>query len=151
MPSSFPPVVTEAAFLTLHYRLASLNGENIVSTFEGAPATLQLGQGQLASPLEACLKGLPEGAHEIFMLSPEKAFGPRNPDLIQWVSRATLAQHSQSGEEYEIGDLVEFAAPGGGRFAGVLHEINDDNALFDFNHPLAGQPVKFEVKIIGIL
>jgi FKBP-type peptidyl-prolyl cis-trans isomerase SlpA len=67
------------------------------------------------------------------------------------VSRATLKENSQLGEEYSIGDLVEFAAPGGGRFAGVLREIDADGALFDFNHPLAGQPVKFEVKIIGIL
>src|SRR3569832_663662 len=133
MPSSFPPVVTEAAFLTLHYRLASLNGENIVSTFEGAPATLQLGQGQLASPLEACLKGLPEGAQEIFMLSPEKAFGPRNPDMILWVSRATLAQHSQSGEEYEFGDLVEFAAPRKEQKTNKQHKKNDNKTIFDFN------------------
>jgi FKBP-type peptidyl-prolyl cis-trans isomerase SlpA len=144
-------VVTEAAYLTLHYRLASMDGSDIVSTFDDNPATLQLGMGQLAPFLEACLLGLPEGAHQTFELPPEKAFGPRNPDLIQRVSRATLAQNSQMGEEYVVGDLVDFAAPGGGRFAGVLREINSEDALFDFNHPLAGQSVKFEVKIIGIL
>jgi FKBP-type peptidyl-prolyl cis-trans isomerase SlpA len=144
-------VVTEAAYLTLHYRLASMDGSDIVSTFDDNPATLQLGMGQLAPFLEACLLGLPEGAHQSFELPPEKAFGPRNPDLIQRVSRATLAQNSQMGEEYVVGDLVDFAAPGGGRFAGVLREINSEDALFDFNHPLAGQSVKFEVKIIGIL
>ncbi|MBI1892184.1 MAG: peptidylprolyl isomerase [Burkholderiales bacterium] len=145
------PVVTESAYLTLHYRLASMDGEDIVSTFHENPATLQLGTGQLAPFLEACLIGLQDGEHQVFELTPEKAFGPRNPDLIQRVSRATLNENSAPGEEYAIGDLVEFAAPNGGRFAGVLREINEDNALFDFNHPLAGQAVKFEVKIIGIL
>jgi FKBP-type peptidyl-prolyl cis-trans isomerase SlpA len=145
------PVVTEAAYLTLHYRLASADGIDIVSTFQDSPATLQLGTGQLAPFLETCLIGLPEGAHEVFELTPEQAFGARNPELLQRVSRATLAENSQLGEEYVIGDLVEFAAPGGGRFAGVLRDINDDSALFDFNHPLAGQAVTFEVKIIGIL
>lgn len=144
-------IVTEAAYLTLHYRLASMDDCDIVTTFQENPATLQLGMGQLAPFLEACLMGLREGAHQTFELPPEKAFGPRNPELIQHVSRATLAQNSQMGEEYVIGDLVEFAAPGGGRFAGVLREMNTDDALFDFNHPLAGQSVKFEVKIIGIL
>lgn len=143
--------VTETAYLTLHYRLVSMDGNDIVSTFNEGPATLQLGTGQLAPFLEACLLGLPEGSHQTFDLSPEQAFGPRNPDLIQRVSRSTLAQNSPQGEEYTIGDLVDFAAPGGGRFAGVLREIDDDNALFDFNHPLAGESVKFEVKIIGIL
>jgi FKBP-type peptidyl-prolyl cis-trans isomerase SlpA len=143
--------VTESAYLTLHYRLASVDGADIVSTFQDSPATLQLGTGQLAPFLEARLMGLPEGVHQVFELSPEEAFGPRNPELIQWVSRATLDQNSQNGEQYDVGDVVEFTAPSGGRFAGVLREVNNDGALFDFNHPLAGQSVKFEVKIIGIL
>jgi FKBP-type peptidyl-prolyl cis-trans isomerase SlpA len=145
------PVVTESAYLTLHYRLASMDGTDIVSTFDENPATLQLGTEQLAPFLEACLIGLPEGAQQIFELEPEQAFGPRNPDLIQYVSRATLVENSNFGEEYVIGDLVEFSAPSGGRFAGVLRSIDAESALFDFNHPLAGQRVKFEVKIIGIL
>lgn len=145
------PVVTEAAYLTLHYRLAAADGTDIVSTFNDTPATLQIGNGQLAPFLETCLMGLPEGTHQTFDLTPEQAFGPRNPELIQRVTRKTLKENSQLGEEYAIGDLVEFAAPGGGRFAGVLREIDEEGAIFDFNHPLAGQPVKFEVKIIGIL
>jgi FKBP-type peptidyl-prolyl cis-trans isomerase SlpA len=151
MPNSQQPVVTESAYLTLHYRLATMDGEDIVSTFNENPATLQLGTGQLAPFLETCLMGLPEGAHQVFELGPDQAFGPRNPELIQRVSRATLDENSAPGDQYVIGDLVEFAAPSGGRFAGVLREINDAGAVFDFNHPLAGQSVKFEVKIIGIL
>ena len=143
-------VVTESAYLTLHYRLAAADGTDIVSTFADSPATLQMGTGQLAPPLEACLLGLPEGAHQTFELTPEKAFGERNPDLIQKISRITLEENSVD-QDYAIGDLVEFAAPGGGRFAGVLRELSNDGAVFDFNHPLAGQTVKFEVRIIGIL
>ena len=151
MSNASVPVVTENAYLTLHYRLASMAGENIVSTFEEKPATLQFGQGQLAPFLEACLLGLEEGVHQTFELSPEKAFGPRNPELIQRISRVTLEENSSMDEDYRVGDLVDFAAPGGGRFAGVLREIDEQGALFDFNHPLAGQTLKFEVKIIGIL
>lgn len=145
------PVVTESAYLTLHYRLASEEGEDIVSTFADNPATLQLGQGQLAPFLEQCLIGLEEGVHRTFELPPERAFGPRNPELLQRISRATLKDRSGPDEDYAIGDLVEFAAPGGGKFAGVLRELDDDTALFDFNHPLAGRPLRFEVRIIGIL
>lgn len=145
------PVVTEQAYLTLHYRLASQAGENIVSTFEENPATLQFGQGQLAPFLEECLIGMAEGEHRTFELPPERAFGPRNPELLQRISMATLRENSSMDEDYRVGDLVDFAAPGGGRFAGVLRELDDQGALFDFNHPLAGQSVQFEVKIIGIL
>ncbi len=151
MSSSTVPVVTESAYLTLHYRLASLDGEDIVSTFNENPATLQFGQGQLAPFLEACLLGLPEGTHQTFELTPAQAFGERSEELIQRISRATLEENSSMDEDYRVGDLVDFAAPGGGRFAGILRAIDDDGAIFDFNHPLAGQTLKFEVKIIGIL
>jgi FKBP-type peptidyl-prolyl cis-trans isomerase SlpA len=144
-------MITQGSFLTLHYRLSSQQGESIVSTFEENPATLQIGLGQLAPFLEQCLIGLAEGAHQTFDLSPEQAFGPRNPDLLQRVSLATLRENSNADEDYTVGDLVDFAAPGGGRFAGVLREMGEQDALFDFNHPLAGQHVKFEVRIIGVM
>jgi len=151
MSNQQQPVVTETAYLTLHYRLADSEGADIVSTFGDTPATLQMGSGQLAPFLEACLLGLPEGTRKTFELGPDQAFGQRNADLIQRISRATLTDNSAKDHEYAVGDLVEFNAPGGGRFAGILRELDDDTALFDFNHPLAGQAVRFEVHIVGIL
>ena len=145
------PVVTETAYLTLHYRLAAADGTDIVTTFGSTPATLMLGQGQLAPFLEQRLLGLEEGAHQVFELSPAEGFGERNPDLIQAVSRKTLDENSVPDADYQVGDLVDFAAPGGGRFAGVLRELREDAALFDFNHPLAGQPLRFEVQLISVL
>ncbi|MBI3283946.1 MAG: FKBP-type peptidyl-prolyl cis-trans isomerase [Burkholderiales bacterium] len=151
MTTSALPVVTSDAYLTLHYRLATLDGDDIISTFDESPATLQMGTGQLAPELEASLLGLAEGSHTKQELTPEKAYGPRNPDLVQRVTLATLKENSASGEQYVIGDLVEFAAPSGGRFAGILRAIDEEGALFDFNHPLAGQTLMFETRIIGIL
>ncbi|MGZ8289961.1 MAG: FKBP-type peptidyl-prolyl cis-trans isomerase [Telluria sp.] len=151
MSNATAPVVNESSYLTLHYRLASLDGTDLITTFGGNPATLMLGQGQLAPALEACLLGLPEGTHKTFELTPEQGFGARSPDLVQSVSRATLDENSAPDAGYKVGDLVDFAAPGGGRFAGVLREIGEDSALFDFNHPLAGQTLKFEVNLISVL
>jgi FKBP-type peptidyl-prolyl cis-trans isomerase SlpA len=151
MSNTPQPVVTESTFLTLHYRLSTMAGRDLVSTFDENPATLQVGSGQLAPFLESCLIGLPEGAHQSFELTAEQAFGPRNPELLQKVSLSTLQENSDPDHTYEVGDLVDFAAPGGGQFAGVLLEMGEQDALFDFNHPLAGQAVKFEVRIIGVL
>ncbi len=151
MLNSPHPVVTEGAFLTLHYRLSADDGRDIVSTFGDTPATLQLGVGQLSPELEAKLIGLSEGTQHVFELPAGAAFGQRNPALIQRVSLATLRQYSPEQSQYDVGDLVDFSAPGGGRFAGVLLAMDDHDATFDFNHPLAGRPVRFEVSIIGIL
>ena len=145
------PVVNESSYLTLHYRLATADGTDLVTTFNGTPATLLLGQGQLAPFLESRLIGLPEGAQQSFQLSAAEAFGERNPDLIQAVSKATLAENSVPDADYKVGELIEFNAPKGGRFAGVLLEMRESTALFDFNHPLAGQALQFEVKLISVL
>jgi FKBP-type peptidyl-prolyl cis-trans isomerase SlpA len=151
MSDAVKPVVTSDSYLTLHYRLANMDGEDILNTFHESPATLQLGIGQLAPQLEVAMQGLEEGSHVTRELSPEQAFGPRNPELVRYVSLSTLRENSALGEQYVIGDLVEFAAPSGGTFAGVLRELEAERALFDFNHPLAGQTLLFETKIIGIL
>lgn len=151
MSSVATPVVQDDSYLTLHYRIAAPDGADIVNTFEGTPATLQLGGGQMAPTLEQALLGMTVGERRRIELAPEQAFGPRNPELLQRVSMKTLQENSNFGEEYSVGDLVEFNAPSGGRYAGILRELGDGWALFDFNHPLAGQPIVFEVQIIGIL
>jgi FKBP-type peptidyl-prolyl cis-trans isomerase SlpA len=138
--------------LTLHYRLTlAERGADIISTFGGKPATLQIGIGQLAEPLERCLMDLREGEHRRFALAPGEAFGPRNPELLQRLSRSVFDAHTTAGTTYEPGDLVELPAPGGGRYAGIVKEISDQSVLFDFNHPLAGQAIDFEVEILGVL
>lgn len=143
--------IKPGSHVTLNYRLALADGADIVSTFGDKPATLLMGAGQLAPPLETILMGMKVGHHSVIQLGNDEAFGPRNPELLQWVSLDTLKANAMAGEDFVPGDLVEFNAPGGGRYAGILKEIGAQSALFDFNHPLAGQALAFEVEIIGIL
>jgi FKBP-type peptidyl-prolyl cis-trans isomerase SlpA len=144
--------VQPGSFLTLHYRLAGPDGADVVNTFDDKPATLSLGMGQLAPAIEAPLVGLPEGAHQSFDLPAGAAFGERNPELLQRVKLSLLHELGDAEEHYEIGDVVQFPTPDGqGAYAGVVREVGGDWLLFDFNHPLAGQPVRFEVKVVGVL
>ena len=144
--------VEPGSFLTLHYRLAGPRGD-VINTFGGKPATLSLGTGELAPAVEACLIGLNEGAHTSFDLPAGAAFGERNPDMIQWLARKDLDALGDPSERYEVGEVVQLPTPGGeGQFAGVVQAVREDGALrLDFNHPLAGQPVTFEVHVIGVL
>jgi FKBP-type peptidyl-prolyl cis-trans isomerase SlpA len=151
-PEDTAPRVRSDSHLTLHYRISlARTGDDVISTFDDRPATLTLGLGQLVEPLEQCLLGLREGESASFDLAPEQAFGPRNAALLQRVSSAMLAAHGEQGATYSPGDLLDFAAPDGGRYAGVVKEVDDAGALLDFNHPLAGQPIRFEVRILGVL
>lgn len=146
------PTVSPDSHLTLHYRISLRDpAADVFNTFGERPATLNLGLGQLAEPLERCLIGLAEGQHAVFDLAPGQAFGERNPELLQRVSRRMLEAHSGGEDGFELGDLLEFPAPGGGRYAGVVKELDDRGALIDFNHPLAGQSIRFEVRILGVL
>jgi len=144
------PRVQAGSFLTLHYRLAGPAGD-IINTFGDKPATLSLGTGELSPAVEQCLLGLEEGVRQIFELPAGAAFGERNPDMQQWLARKVLTDMGDPLEQYSLGDVVQFPTPDGqGRFAGVVLQVREDGAvLFDFNHPLAGQPVTFEVHLLG--
>jgi len=136
------------SLVTLHYRVATADDTEVVSTFGSTPATLQLGSGELAPTLEACLEDLPLGERHVFLLEPSQAFGPHNPELVKRLPKSELPN---GGADIGPLSLVEFAAPNGAKFAGLVREIDDQTALVDFNHPLAGKSIRFEVEVIGIL
>lgn len=145
--------VQEGSFLTLHYRLSGPDGQVLIDTFSGQPATLSIGSGQLTPAIEQRLIGLAEGVRTTIELAPGEAFGERQADMVQWVARKLLSELGDPHEQYAVGDVVQFPTPDGlGSYAGAVREVRGDGAvLFDFNHPLAGQSVKFEVQLIGVL
>lgn len=145
-------VVNEGSFITLHYRIRLADSQQVVvSTFEDKPATLQLGAGQLADGLERCLLGMSVGQREIFVLPAALGYGETNVELYRVVSKALIHQYAEEGTTFQPGDFVHFPTPDGGQFAGTVVEEHEDGFLFDFNHPLAGKSLSFEVSLIGVL
>ncbi|WP_293224333.1 FKBP-type peptidyl-prolyl cis-trans isomerase [Ottowia sp.] len=144
--------VEPASFLTLHYRLAGPQGD-VINTFTGRPATLSLGTGELAPAVEQRLLGLEEGTRTVFEIPAGEAYGERNPDFLQWLARQDLNELGDPDEHYAVGDIIQLPTPGGeGQIGAVVRAVREDGALrLDFNHPLAGQPVTFEVHVIGVL
>lgn len=144
--------IQPGSFLTLHYRLAGPQGD-VINTFTDKPATLSLGSGELSPAIEQHLLGLTEGAHTTLQIAAGEAFGEHNPDMVQWVARKLLNELGDPMEKYTLGDVVQFPTPDGlGAYAGTVLQVSADGAVqFDFNHPLAGQPVTLEVQIIGVL
>ena len=145
-------IVEPGSFLTLHYRLAGPQGD-IINTFHDKPATLSLGSGTLSPAVEQRLLGMAEGTRAVIDIPAGEAFGERIADMQQWVARKLLNELGDPTEQYAVGDVVQFPTPDGlGSYAGTVLQVNEEGAvLFDFNHPLAGQPVTFEVELIGVL
>ena len=145
-------IVEPGSFLSLHYRQAGPQGD-IINTFSEKPATLSLGSGTLSPAVEQRLLGLAEGTRVVMEIPAGEAFGEHIADMQQWVARKLLNELGDPTEKYAAGNVVQFPTPDGlGSYAGTVLQVNEEGAvLFDFNHPLAGQPVTFEVELIGVL
>ncbi|MDO9596875.1 MAG: FKBP-type peptidyl-prolyl cis-trans isomerase [Azoarcus sp.] len=137
-------IVAADSLVTLHYRITLPNGQPLISTFEATPATLQMGAGEMLPAMEELIIGLEIDSNHVFELEPEDAFGLHRPELVERVLREHMPP-----EEIEAMSIMEFTAPDGSRYSGLVREIDEGSALIDFNHPLAGKHIRFEVKIIG--
>lgn len=139
-------VQRESAVL-VHFTLKLEDGSTAESTRNnGKPALFSLGDGSLSEGLESHLLGLTVGEKKSFSLKADDAFGQSSPDLIQYFSRRDF---TQAGEP-EIGAIMLFSGMDGNEMPGVIREISGDSITVDFNHPLAGQTIHFEVEVLEI-
>jgi len=131
--------------VTLHYRL-TCNGEEIVNTFADQPETFHIGGGDIDPRLECLLTGLHVGDHRTFELEPGTAFGSHQPGMVHDLPRADFT----AGQVLVPGHDVAFTLPNGQTLHGIIRNIDDAMVRVDFNHPLAGLAVEFEVKILAV-
>ena len=138
--------INASSHLTLNFALHHANGSTIDSTFDKAPVELTIGDGNLLAGFEACLIGLMVGDHKTFTVAPKNGFGQNNPANLQ-----TLKRH-QFGPDMvlEPGLVVSFSDAANTELPGVVKTIDGDEVVMDFNHPLAGVELKFEVQIITV-
>ena len=131
--------------VTLHYRLSSY-GQVIADTFADAPETFQIGTGELDPRLEQALSGLAEGEHRTIELHAWEAFGERDEALVQDLPRSDFPAGLAPLPEHQ----VDFELPNGQLLTGTVLAVEPDTVRVDFNHPLAGLPIEFEVHILAI-
>lgn len=140
--------VKENSIVSMHFDIRLKDG-SIADTTRDAegPAKIRLGAGGLTDALESNLVGLKVGEKKKIMLMPQEAFGEIEPDNIISMKRA---QFDQMEGDFEEGSIVMFDTPAGEEQPGVIREISDSDVKVDFNHPLAGQVVLFDVEILGV-
>ena len=139
-------IVHESA-VTLHFTIKLKDGSVADSTHNmGKPAKLVIGDGSLSENFEQCLLGLEVGEQKAIELKAEDAFGAPNPDNVHHMDRARFVGDA----EVEVGTIMAFSGPDGMEIPGIITEIAGDSVTDDFNHPLAGQDVTFEVEILSV-
>lgn len=131
--------------ITLHFTLRLAGGEVVDSTLERAPATFLFGDGSLLPGFEQALLGLKAGDRRSVLIDPHTGFGERNPDNVQRLDRTLFAP----AMPLEPGLMVSFADKKG-ELPGVVVDFDDDKVTVDFNHPLAGRDLTFEVEILAV-
>lgn len=132
--------------ITLHFALQLDNGEMVDSNFERDPATFTVGDGNLLPGFEKALFGMLEGEHKTLVIKPEDGFGQRNPNNIQEIARSQFSPDLELSE----GLMLSFADAQKTELPGVVQRYDDDVVVVDFNHPLAGRDILFEVAILKI-
>jgi len=130
--------------VTLHFAIKLEDGQIIDSNFDKAPAQFEVGDGNIPEGFEAALNGLKAGEHVELTIAPERGFGQHNPSNIQRMKRSDFKDM-----ELEPGLVVSFQEPGG-EIPGVVVEFDETNVSVDFNHPLAGKTLIFEVQVISV-
>jgi FKBP-type peptidyl-prolyl cis-trans isomerase SlpA len=132
--------------VTLHFALKLDNGDVVDSTFDKKPATFKVGDGNLLPGFEQAIYGLKAGDKRSLSISPEQGFGQGNPQNIQVMSRSQFQDM-----ELSEGLLVIFNDAANAELPGVVKAFDDIQVTIDFNHPLAGKALSFEVEIIEVV
>ncbi|HFB67162.1 MAG TPA: FKBP-type peptidyl-prolyl cis-trans isomerase [Aeromonadales bacterium] len=116
------------------------------SKVSGKPNLLQLGDGSLSDALEKQLVGLTKGQQKTFRLSANDAFGESIPELIQYIERHQFPAEINLQRE----QIINFSQPSGDSLPGIIRKIEGQSVKVDFNHPLAGEAVTFEIEVVQI-
>lgn len=131
--------------VTLHFAIKLESGEVVDTNFDRKPATFKVGDGSLLPGFEQSLFGLKAGDKQSLQLPPEKSFGPQNPNNVQKMPRTQF-----EGMELSEGLMVMFSDAAKAQLPGVVKTFDAEQVVIDFNHPLAGKTLTFEVEVLAV-
>lgn len=139
-------MITSGSKVTLHYQLGLTDDSIIEDSFEMEPITVELGKGEMAEGLEMALLGLRDGDEQTIDIGPDMAFGYIDETLFHAMPRAGF----DPDLELQEGLIIEFSTPEGNTLPGTILAFNEHEVRVDLNHPLAGQTVRYRVKILAV-
>lgn len=142
--------IENGKLVTITYSLYvdGFNGELVETINESEPAVFMFGVGEMLESFEEKIKGLSEGDSFKFMLKKEEAYGDDDPEAVVEFPKSMFTEDTEGLPE--IGDYVPMEDEEGNVFDGVAIDITEDMVIIDFNHPLAGEDLYFEGKIVKV-
>ncbi|MCB1696054.1 MAG: peptidylprolyl isomerase [Halioglobus sp.] len=134
--------ISEGTRVYLNFSVSLEDGSEVDSNFGGEPVAFVVGDGSLLPGFERLLFGMSAGQRQLFQVTPEDGFGQPNENNVQYLPRAQFED-----DELEIGLMYSFADAGGGELPGLIVGFDDEEVTIDFNHPLAGRNILFDVLV----
>lgn len=129
----------------LHYIMRA-EDKVVDSSREGDPVEFIYGVDSIMPGLQKNLGGLRAGEHKHFVVESEDAFGALDLTAIVEIPKSRFAE-----KEFTPGMSFTLRPPQGEPLQGVVKEVRDESVILDFNHPLAGKSLDFEVEIIDVI
>jgi FKBP-type peptidyl-prolyl cis-trans isomerase SlyD len=138
-------MVENGSVVSIEYTLSDENGMVIESNKGKDPLTYTHGVGQIIPGLEKGLSGMQMEEEKNIRVESEEAYGPVNPQAYQEVPRADVPP-----EALKVGTMLVAKSQEGQSFPARISEIKEQTVVLDFNHPLAGKTLSFDVKILDV-
>ena len=137
--------VTEGKNVSLEYTL-TLDDKSVIESNVGKqPLTYTHGTQQIIPGLEKALEGLAVGDTKEVTVAPADGYGEKDPNALQEVQKTLIPS-----DALVVGTRLQGQTPDGHTVYPRVAEIKDDTVMLDFNHPLAGKTLHFNVKILDI-
>ena len=132
--------------VSIDYTLKNDEGEVLDSSEGQSPLVYLHGAGNLIVGLEKALEGKQAGDHVVVSIEPEEAYGEFNPELVATLKRSMF----EGVDTLEVGMQFHASAPDGGMQVVTVRDVDGDDVVVDGNHPLAGQRLNFDVKVVEV-
>ncbi len=131
----------------VHYRGTLADGSEFDSSEGRDPLRFTLGAGEVISGFEDAARELEVGQSTTVTIPPEEAYGQRYEEAVQTVPAADFAE----GQEPFVGGMVRVVDPEGNEHAAEISSVVGNEVVLDFNHPLAGQTLIFEITLVEVI
>jgi peptidylprolyl isomerase len=131
----------------VHYKGSLKDGTVFDSSFQREPLQFVIGQGMVIPGFENGIIGMTEGETRTISIPVGEAYGDRNEDLVFAVDRSRMAP----GMDLRVGMTLQLRPPDGSTANARVKELSDDKVTLDLNHPLAGEDLVFELKLVKIV
>jgi FKBP-type peptidyl-prolyl cis-trans isomerase SlpA len=135
--------VSEGTRVFLNFSVSLEDGSEVDTNFGGDSVNFVIGDGSLLPGFERLLFGMSPGERQMFVVSPENAFGQPNDNNVQLLPRDQF----DGDADLEVGLVYSFADASGGEVPGMVVSFDDSEVTVDFNHPLSGRTILFDVLI----